>query len=116
MRRMCGDCCSPHSRWLKPRRNIENQIRGTLKALGVMTGPSKGRGFVPRVVELRAENTWLAPLLDPMLTIHASLANQLKTITQSALDTAREDADVRRMMTVPGIGSITALAFKAALD
>jgi transposase len=101
---------------LQARRNIENQIRGTLKALGVMTGPSKGRGFVPRVVELRAGNTWLAPLLDPMLTIHASLANQLKTITQSALDTAREDADVRRMMTVPGIGSITALAFKAALD
>jgi transposase len=101
---------------LQARRNIENQIRGTLKALGVMTGPSKGRGFVPRVVELRAENTWLAPLLDPMLTIHASLANQLKTITQSALDTAREDTDVRRMMTVPGIGSITALAFKAALD
>jgi transposase len=29
---------------------------------------------------------------------------------------AREDADVRRMMTVPGVGSITALAFKAALD
>jgi transposase len=39
---------------LQARRNIENQIRGALKALGVMTGPSKGRGFVPRVVELRA--------------------------------------------------------------
>jgi transposase len=101
---------------LQARRNIENQMRGTLKALGVMTGPSKGRGFVPRVVELRAENTWLASLLDPMLAIHASLANQLKTITQSALEVAREDADVRRMMTVRGIGSITALAFKAALD
>jgi transposase len=101
---------------LQARRNIENQMRGTLKALGVMTGPSKGRGFVPRVVELRAENTWLASLLDPMLAIHSSLANQLKTITQSALEVAREDADVRRMMTVPGVGSITALAFKAALD
>jgi transposase len=101
---------------LQARRNIENQMRGTLKALGVMTGPSKGRGFVPRVVELRAENTWLASLLDPMLAIHSSLANQLKTITQSALEVAREDADVRRMMTVPSIGSITALAFKAALD
>ena len=27
-----------------------------------------------------------------------------------------EDADVRRMTTVPGIGAITALAFKAAID
>lgn len=32
---------------LQSRRNIENQIRGTLKTLGVMTGPTKGRGFIP---------------------------------------------------------------------
>jgi transposase len=99
---------------LQARRNVENQIRGALKALGIMTGSSKGRGFVPRVVELRADNTWLAPLLDPMLAVHASLAKQLKTVTESVLDAAREDADVRRMMTVPGVGSITALAFKAS--
>lgn len=51
-----------------------------------------------------------------MLAVHASLAPQLKSVTQSVLDAAREDADVRRLMTVPGIGSIIALAFKAALD
>src|SRR4029450_3413026 len=34
----------------------------------------------------------------------------------SVLNAAREDADVRRMMTVPGIGAMTALAFKAAID
>jgi transposase len=45
-----------------------------------------------------------------------SIDAQYIRVTQSALDTAREDADVRRMMTVPGIGAITALAFKAALD
>ena len=30
---------------LQSRRAIENQIRGALKTLGVMTGPTKGRGF-----------------------------------------------------------------------
>jgi hypothetical protein len=29
---------------------------------------------------------------------------------------ARRDAQVRRFMTVPGVGSITALAFKATID
>ena len=52
---------------LQSRRNIENQIRGTLKALGVMTGSSKGRRFMPRVIELRADNEWLGPVLDPLL-------------------------------------------------
>ena len=101
---------------LQSRRNIENQIRGTLKTLGVMTGSSKGRRFMPRVIELRADNEWLGPVLDPLLAVHASLAQQLKTVSASALTAAREDADVRRMMTVPGVGTMTALAFKAAID
>ena len=101
---------------LQSRRNIENQIRGTLKTLGVMTGPSKGRRFMPRVIELRANNEWLGPVLDPLRAVHASIAKQLKTVSASAVIAAREDADVRRMMTVPGVGTMTALAFKAAID
>ena len=101
---------------LQSRRAIENQIRGALKTLGVMTGSTKGRGFMPRVVELRADNDWLGPVLDPLIAAHASIAKQLKVVSASVLDAAREDADVRRMMTVPGIGAMTALAFKAAID
>jgi transposase len=101
---------------LQSRRSIENQIRGALKTLGVMTGPTKGRGFMPRVMEVRADNDWLGPVLDPLLGAHASIAKQLKIVSASVVDAAREDADVRRMMTVPGIGAMTALAFKAAID
>jgi transposase len=100
---------------LQSRRAIENQIRGALKTLAV-TGPTKGRGFTPRVIECRADNDWLGPVLDPLLAAHASIAKQLKVVSMSVLDAAREDADVRRMMTVPGIGAMTALAFKAAID
>jgi transposase len=101
---------------LQSRRSIENQIRGAVKTLGVMTGPTKGRGFMPRIVELRADNDWLGPVLDPLIATHASIAKQLKVVSASVLNAAREDADVRRMMTVPGIGAMTALAFKSAID
>jgi transposase len=101
---------------LQSRRSIENQLRGTLKTLGVMTGPTKGRRFMPRVIELRSENDWLGPVVDPLLAAHASIEKQLKAVSVSVLNAAREDADVRRMMTVPGIGAMTALAFKAAID
>jgi hypothetical protein len=37
-------------------------------------------------------------------------------VSETVLVAAREDADVRRMMTVPGIGPMTALAFKTAID
>jgi transposase len=71
---------------------------------------------MPRVIELRADNEWIGPVLDPQLAVHASRAKQPKTVSASALTGAREDADVRRMMTVPGVGTMTALAFKAAID
>lgn len=101
---------------LQSRRAIENQVRGALKTLGVMTSSTKGRGFMARVVALRGENDWLGPILDPLIAAHSAIAQQLKTISVSVLKAAREDADVRRMMTVPGIGAMTALAFKAAID
>jgi len=101
---------------LQSRRSIENQTRGALKTLGVITSSTKGRGFMPRVIEIRADNDWLGPVLDPLLGAHASIAKQLKIVSASVLDAARADADVRRMMTVPGIGAMTALAFKAAVD
>jgi transposase len=101
---------------VQSRRNIENQIRGALKTLGAMPGPSKGRGFIPRVVALRFDNEWLGPIIDPLLAVHASMEQQLKTISAGVLTSARDDPDVRRMMTVPGIGAMTALAFKAAID
>ena len=69
-----------------------------------------------RVVALRADNEWLGPVLDPLLGAHVSIAKQLKLVSTSVLEAASEDADVRRMMTVPGIGAMTALAFKAAID
>jgi len=101
---------------LQSRRAVENQMRGALKTLGVMTGPTKGRGFMPRVVALRADNDWLGPVLDPLIAARAAIAKQLRMVSESVLVAAREDADVRRMMTVPGIGPLTALAFKAAID
>ena len=101
---------------LQSRRAIENKIRGALKTLGVMTTSTKGRGFMPRVAAVRVDNEWLGPVLDPLLGAHAAIATQLKAVSVSVLNAAREDADVRRMMTVPGIGPMTALAFKAAID
>ncbi len=101
---------------LQSRRAIENQMRGALKTLGVMTGSTKGRGFMARVIEMRADNDWLGPVFDPLIGAHAAIAKQLKIVSVSVVDAARTDADIRRMMTVPGVGPITALAFKAAID
>jgi hypothetical protein len=43
-------------------------------------------------------------VLDPLIAAHTSIAKQLTVVSASVLNAAREDADVRRMITVPGIG------------
>ena len=101
---------------LRSRHTIENQLRGMLKTLGVVTVSTKGRGFMARVMVIRVENEWLSSVLDPLLTAHSTITRQIEIASASALKAARTDSDVRRMMTVPGIGAITALAFKAAID
>lgn len=101
---------------VQSQRRIENQMRGALKALGAMTGPTSGRGFVVRVRNLRADHDWLGPVLDPLLATHETIVTQLKQVSATILGIARQDPDVRRMMTVPGVGAMTALAFKAAID
>ena len=101
---------------LEARRKVENQLRGMLKALGVMMTSSAGSSFMSRVAEIRNDQPWLKPILDPLLAAHATLAAQFKTIARSIVVAAREDADVRRMMSIPGVGAMTALAFKASID
>ena len=46
---------------LQSRRAIENQIRGALKTLGVMTSSTKGRGFMPRVVGAQGRQRLAGP-------------------------------------------------------
>lgn len=97
-------------------RNVSNQLRGALKVFGLARTPTAGKGFRAKVQALAAEHEWARPVLDPLLAVLVATEEQLKAITTKLVRLARDDNDVRRMMTVPGIGPISALAFKAAID
>jgi transposase len=46
----------------------------------------------------------------------ASLLSEVKQLEDALVKTAKTDPICRRLMTVPGVGPLTALAFKAAVD
>lgn len=97
-------------------RNVCNQMRSALKVFGLARTSTAGKGFRGKVEAITAENEWVRPVLDPLLAVLVSTEQQLKAITTRLVKLARDDHDVRRMMTVPGIGPISALAYKAAID
>jgi transposase len=51
-----------------------------------------------------------------MLMTRAAVIGQLALLQRAVLAVARHVRVCRRLMTVPGVGAVTALAFKTAVD
>ena len=98
------------------RRDIENQIRGLLKSLGIVIGKAGTKAFPARVAAILHEAAHLRPLIEPLLQAHSALIAQVLKYDGQLNDVAKSDQTIRRLMTVPGVGPITALAFASTVD
>lgn len=98
------------------RRDIENQIRGLLKSLGIVIGKAGTKAFPTRVAAILHEAAHLRPLIEPLLQAHSALIAQVLKYDRQLNDVAKSDQTIRRLMTVPGVGPITALAFASTVD
>jgi transposase len=58
----------------------------------------------------------LQDILAPLLLAQSCLTEQIEKFDLQLLAIAKDDQTVRRMMTVPGIGPLTALAFVVTID
>ncbi len=101
---------------VKIKRDLENQIRGLLKNLGLIIGKAGGTVFTRRVEELLGRHGLLWEAVRPLLAVREIVRREIAGLYRKLLGLARNDVDSRRSMTVPGIGPITALAFHSAVD
>jgi transposase len=97
--------------------DIENELRGSLKAFGIKIGAVSRGNFETRVQEL-VENAepLLRDLAQGILAVRGALLNEYKRLHNMLVRIVRQDAVCRRLMTIPGVGPVTALAFKTAVD
>ena len=101
---------------VKIKRDLENQIRGLLKNLGLRIGKAYGKVFRHRVEELVGDQSLLGEAVGPLLAVRESLIRQIVALHRKLLVLAQDNAESRRFMTVPGVGPITALALVTAID
>lgn len=101
---------------VKIKRDIENQIRGLLKNLGLVIGRAKMNTFSLRAVQLAEARPELAAAVGPLLKSREAIAQQIEDLDRKVLRLARNNVQVRRFMTAPGIGPITALCYLATID
>jgi transposase len=101
---------------VKIKRDLENQIRGLLKNLGLVIGKAGGKAFHRRAEELVGEHRLLQEAVRPLLAVRELVRREIANLTRKLLALARGNTESRRLMTVPGVGPINALAFCAAID
>jgi transposase len=97
--------------------DIENEVRGLLKVFGVRLPARLGHGGFdelvrPRVLALPDVAKCLLPLLDARSMLYRTYLQ----LDNAVRGLARQDPVCQRLMTVPGVGPVTSLTFKAAVD
>ncbi len=106
-----------HRKVLQAKRlDIENELRGTLKAFGLKPGAVTPSTWAARVRELVGDEPWLERLARPMLAARQALIASFAELHALMLKIVKDDPICRRFMTVPGIGAVNALAFKTGVD
>src|SRR5215510_6019451 len=101
---------------VKIKRDIENQIRGLFKNLGLVIGQAKMNVFAVRAVELAGARPELPAAVEPLLRAREAVGRQIADLDGKVMRLARNDAQARRFMTAPGVGPITALCFLATIE
>jgi len=101
---------------LNEMRSIENVVRAILREAGLKLGTPGRAKFAARVRELAGEDPQVMALAEPLLSVLATMLKELARLTRHVLDIVRGETTCRRLMSVPGVGPITALAFRATID
>ena len=95
---------------------IENDLRGTLRNFGLKVGTVGTAKFEVRIKELVENIADLAALVEPLLVVRRVLREQINILHRRVLTIVRADDVCRRLMTVPGVGPVVALTYRATVD
>ncbi len=94
----------------------EQVIRGLLRPLGLKIGAVTRVRFEARGRLLIGADRLLLSILEPLLRLHKSLRENLADLHRLVLRAVRADPICRRLMTMPGIGPVTALTYRSTID
>jgi transposase len=91
-------------------------VRKSLKNFCLVIGRAKQNTFTLRAGDLLDGRPELAAAVEPLLLAREAVGRQIVALDGKVRRLAKACAPVRRLMTVPGVGPITALCFLATID
>ncbi len=106
-------------RWVGRKTAVINQLRGFLLEHGitVVTGPAHLKRQIPSILE-DADNLLSPRMRTLLLELRdewVKLEEQIDAVNRELAEVANKDDGCRRLLTIPGIGPLTATALTAAI-
>ena len=97
--------------------DLENEVRGLFKIFGIKLPPKLGHGAYDIAVrDIIETDETLSQALLPLLDARLFLYQTFRVLDNRTRKMAHADPVCVRLMSVPGVGFITALTFKAGVD
>jgi len=98
------------------RTRLYNQVRGLLKTFGIVLPAGKGGSF-ERLVERHVPADGCIELaIGGLMRIWREVTAELDQLNRRLQEIAKKEEICRRLMSIPGLGPTTALAFVTAID
>ena len=101
---------------LKMRLQMSNQIRGLMKTFGLVVPKGAGSVFERNVRTLLEDEDKLARIILPMLQAWGDIRLRVAELSKQLVAMAGEDQRCRLLTSIPGVGTVTATAFAAAVE
>ena len=93
-----------------------NQIRGLMKTFGLVVPKGAGRVFEGHVRRLLADEAALARIMLPLLEAWRGLRGRAAELDRQLLASSRQNKASALLMTIPGVGAVTASSYVAAVE
>lgn len=104
------------SRTVTMRTTLYSQIRGVLKTFGIVLPPGRGKNFENMVRAATNADEYLESIVGSLLDLWCRVSDELKRYNRDLERVARASNLCRNLMTTPGVGTLTALAFISTID
>jgi len=95
---------------------LENQIRGLAVVFGVRLPRALTAAFIRQALRASEGIIGLSAAMRGLVAARTAVLAAVTAIDADIRQLARASAACRRLMTIPGVGQLTALAFTAAID
>jgi transposase len=95
---------------------VEMSLRGVLRGFGLKVGKVAPAQFAARIRELVEGHPNLTVIATAMLAVRDALRRKFQGFEKRLRAIARGDTRARLLMSVPGVGTIVALTYAAAID